>query len=191
VELKREFGHCNVPWSYEQNPQLGRWCDKQRYLLRNDNLSDERTDKLNEMGFEWNIRRKMREDICEQLPVDALMLPASSRDVFQRTPTLVVDAQNKRANHFMPTPGTSAEVAARSGKNETMRADKPIRKETTSISLPQRFKRKEDPELPHSCFQPKQQATLLAEQFFLYFSSVLVLTCTYVSFCTYISTLFS
>ena len=281
--------------------------------------------------------------------VDKTMLPASSRDVFQRTPTLLVDAKNKRSNHFMPTPGASAEVAARSGKNETMRADKPIRKESTSIVLPQptleedtstpttfvhnkssiktpvnrvsapeepermdsqleslvnqcsnealktpaksdketgtssdqsegeqeptspedssepiakkrktydktsskrgssnsmersaapstprksarkkqwssprkaapsnsdlppiessvpgareenqvchlgitRFERKEDPELPHSCFQPKQQATLLAEQFCLYFSSVLVLTCTYVSFCTYISTLFS
>jgi hypothetical protein len=70
VEFKREFGHCNVPRSYERNPPLGNWCNKQKKLFNNINLSDERTDKLNELGFEWNIRKRKREDICEQLSVD-------------------------------------------------------------------------------------------------------------------------
>ena len=75
AEFKREFGHCNVPRSNERNAQLSNWCDNQRYLLKNGKLSQDRIDKLNELGFTWvlkeNIRRRKREDICEQLPVDS------------------------------------------------------------------------------------------------------------------------
>ena len=34
-------------------------------------MSQDRTDKLNELGFEWNIQKRKSEDICEQLPVDS------------------------------------------------------------------------------------------------------------------------
>jgi hypothetical protein len=69
-EFKREYGHCNVPRSYERNPQLGIWCNNHRPLFKNGKLSQDRIDKLNELGFEWNIQKRKREDICEQPPVD-------------------------------------------------------------------------------------------------------------------------
>ncbi len=71
AEFKREFGHCNVPRSNERNAQLSNWCNKQRPLLKNGKLSQDRIDKLNELGFECNVQKRKREDICEQLPVDS------------------------------------------------------------------------------------------------------------------------
>ena len=71
AEFKREFGHCNISRYNERNAQLSSWCDKQRYLLKNGKLSQDRIDKLNELGFECNVQKRKREDICEQLPVDS------------------------------------------------------------------------------------------------------------------------
>jgi hypothetical protein len=69
AELKREFGHCNVPRS---NEQLSHWCDNQRQLFKNGKLSQDRIDKLNELGFtwvlkvhvDWNVRYVSRSLCC-------------------------------------------------------------------------------------------------------------------------------
>ena len=59
AEFKREFGHCNVPQSNERNAQLSRWCDNQRHLLKNGKLSQDRIDKLNELGFEIIVENNL------------------------------------------------------------------------------------------------------------------------------------
>jgi hypothetical protein len=61
VEYKREFGHCNVPYSYirKSNPQLCSWVGEQRRRFKNKYLSDDRIAKLNELGFVWeNMQQK-------------------------------------------------------------------------------------------------------------------------------------
>jgi len=63
VEYKNEHGHTLVPARYKDNPKLGKWVDKQRvqykYKLKQrgeaSQLNDERVDKLNEMGFVWDV----------------------------------------------------------------------------------------------------------------------------------------
>jgi hypothetical protein len=62
AEFKREFGHCNVPRSYERSPHLGNWCNNHRRLLKNGKLSQDRIDKLNELGFECNVQKRKREE---------------------------------------------------------------------------------------------------------------------------------
>ena len=50
---KEEHGDCNVPRSYESNKQLGRWVNTQRKFYKNEELCQERTDLLEEIGFKW------------------------------------------------------------------------------------------------------------------------------------------
>jgi hypothetical protein len=51
--FKDKFGHCNVPQHWTDNPVLGRWVIRQR--VRRNKLSADRIDKLNSIGFIWNL----------------------------------------------------------------------------------------------------------------------------------------
>ena len=52
TKYKAEHGHCNVPRSHES---LGRWVDKQRVKRKKGKLlSEERVQKLGDIGFVWN-----------------------------------------------------------------------------------------------------------------------------------------
>lgn len=61
----REFvdahGHCLVPTRWEPNPTFARWCKRQRYMYRLKNagehssLTDEREQKLDDLGFVWDV----------------------------------------------------------------------------------------------------------------------------------------
>ena len=53
------YGDCNVPRGWSNNPQLGTWVRTQRYQYRlykegkKSSMTEERLNKLNEIGFEW------------------------------------------------------------------------------------------------------------------------------------------
>lgn len=62
---KKAKGDCNVPQRYPDNPQLGLWvCTQRQYrklFLKGEKktwLSQERIDKLDEIGFEWDLSHK-------------------------------------------------------------------------------------------------------------------------------------
>ena len=52
-EYKQKVGDCNVPQSYKDNPQLGAWARGQRQSYKKNNLSAERVEMLESIGFEW------------------------------------------------------------------------------------------------------------------------------------------
>ena len=54
-EYKKEHGHCNVPQSYSDNPQLGRWVSRQRQAKKNEILSTDKIQKLDQIGFQWTL----------------------------------------------------------------------------------------------------------------------------------------
>ena len=62
MAFKDEFGHCNVRQKFANNPPLGRWCCHMRVAYNkiqkgkkvNYNLSQDRIERLEEIGFEWN-----------------------------------------------------------------------------------------------------------------------------------------
>ena len=68
LTFKEEFGHCNVPEKYKANKSLGPWCSTVRRAhtkmekgKKSDyNLSKERIDRLEEIGFQWEGRRLRR-----------------------------------------------------------------------------------------------------------------------------------
>lgn len=59
-DYKYEFDNCNVPHSFiYKGYNLGRWCANQRQSLKGNirnNLTKERIDKLNGIGFLWKIK---------------------------------------------------------------------------------------------------------------------------------------
>lgn len=62
LEFKKQYGHCNVKRT--KNKTLGKWVANQRfhYKMRNDgktsNLTAERIEALDKIGFEWTVRTK-------------------------------------------------------------------------------------------------------------------------------------
>lgn len=51
-KFKKREGHCNVPRSCLENPDLGRWVASQ-LLRRRISISKERASKLDSIGFTW------------------------------------------------------------------------------------------------------------------------------------------
>lgn len=60
LEFKEAKGHCLVPHSYPENPQLSRWVKRQRYQykLKSENMvstmTDTRIQMLESIGFVWD-----------------------------------------------------------------------------------------------------------------------------------------
>ena len=53
VAYANHFGHCNIPISYDANPALGAWAFSQRMAYKKGKLSEDRIEKLLEIGFKF------------------------------------------------------------------------------------------------------------------------------------------
>ena len=83
IAFKEEFGHCNVPNNFANNPSLGQWCSTMRgyykkiqnEMITDINLSQDRIDHLEEIGFLWqgvraskyNKRNKTKDEEVEEV----------------------------------------------------------------------------------------------------------------------------
>lgn len=62
-DFTRRRGHCNVPSTFPENPQLATWvkCQRRQYkLLRDDKVSNMTVDRILELekvGFVWEVRK--------------------------------------------------------------------------------------------------------------------------------------
>jgi ribosomal protein L7Ae-like RNA K-turn-binding protein len=55
-QFKNREGHCNVPQSHtEDEANLGTWANTQRQLKRKEQLDPNRTQRLEDIGFEWGM----------------------------------------------------------------------------------------------------------------------------------------
>merc|ERR1740139_2162529 len=60
-KFKEREGNCNVPSSYSDNPELGRWVSRQRVQISK--ISNRRASKLDSIGFTWGIKRPVKREI--------------------------------------------------------------------------------------------------------------------------------
>jgi len=73
ADFKDEFGHLNVPQNYTENKPLGTWVSTQtkQYKLfeasKTSNMTRERIQFLEELGFEWEVRSYNWEELRQQL----------------------------------------------------------------------------------------------------------------------------
>jgi len=65
VAFKGKQGHCNVPFRWRENPELGRWVSRQR--SRKGKLSEERLARLEALGFEWDSITAKWEEMFQAL----------------------------------------------------------------------------------------------------------------------------
>jgi hypothetical protein len=64
---KEEFGHTNVPQSYESMPGLGRWVNRQRTAKAKDELDSRRMEKLESIGFSFNTKNFLWDERFREL----------------------------------------------------------------------------------------------------------------------------
>jgi hypothetical protein len=63
IAFKEEVGHCNVPARFANNSGLGHWCSDircsynaiQKGNKAKYNISQERIERLEEIGFQWQV----------------------------------------------------------------------------------------------------------------------------------------
>jgi hypothetical protein len=65
VEYKKKYGDCKVPDDWSENKKLGTWVGKQRQ--RKNQLTPERIDRLNRIGFVWEAKKIFWEEMFEAL----------------------------------------------------------------------------------------------------------------------------
>jgi hypothetical protein len=66
VAYKERFGDSRVPHGWEENPQLGRWVDKQRQQRKKGKVEAGRLQRLEELGFVWDLFGAAFRDWAEQ-----------------------------------------------------------------------------------------------------------------------------
>lgn len=67
VGYKKKYGHCNVPDKCEKYPSLGVWVGSQRSAYKRGKLSDRKTRRLEELGFEWRPDETYWEERYQEL----------------------------------------------------------------------------------------------------------------------------
>ncbi len=56
-----------MPILWPENPKLGRWVDNQRKFYRKGKLSEEREQRLRELGFKFSLHEAAWQELCGQL----------------------------------------------------------------------------------------------------------------------------
>ncbi len=53
--FKKQHGHCNVPDEWSESPRLAQWVKSQRAKFKRGNLDQEHFDRLQKIGFVWQL----------------------------------------------------------------------------------------------------------------------------------------
>ncbi len=59
--FKQTYGHCQVPANWAANPSLGVWVFRQRKRYRQGILAEHRKEKLDQLQFEWQVKKGPRQ----------------------------------------------------------------------------------------------------------------------------------
>ncbi len=65
--FKGAHGHCNVPQGYSENPPLANWVGVQRTTHKEKKISQERINKLEALGFDWDPINSAWDEMFQQL----------------------------------------------------------------------------------------------------------------------------
>ncbi len=64
---KDQHGNCSVPQNWPENPKLANWVQKQRRLYNAKKLAEDRTRRLDEIGFRWSDHHAGWEEMFAEL----------------------------------------------------------------------------------------------------------------------------
>jgi superfamily II DNA or RNA helicase len=69
VAYKKRFGHCNVPQRWTENLQLATWISNVRRSRKQGKLSEDRIQRLNQIGFVWDSLEASWEEKFAELEI--------------------------------------------------------------------------------------------------------------------------
>ena len=105
VQYKDAQGNCEVPQSYAPNKALGKWVAKQREQYRNreegkhSSLTDERLNKLQNVGFKWMLNKSKRDAPAAAIAAGSMAAAGTGVVNIQPHPQeQTVPAQKRRKN---------------------------------------------------------------------------------------------
>ena len=59
-QYKEEHGHCDVPFTYQHDPELANWVSVQRSVFHDGKMDGSRRSHLDGIGFTWRVNVKER-----------------------------------------------------------------------------------------------------------------------------------
>jgi superfamily II DNA or RNA helicase len=100
IAYKQRFGDCNVPASWEGKLKLGQWCSVQRRTKKKNSISTERIQRLERIGFVWELLEVAWEEMFSALSAYRQIhghcnVPTNSKD----DPKLGQWCSNQRVNY--------------------------------------------------------------------------------------------
>lgn len=66
-DYKHALGHCDVPMAWAENRQLANWVRVQREMKRLGKISKDRSTRLNQLGFKWEVLNDKWEELFSSL----------------------------------------------------------------------------------------------------------------------------
>lgn len=150
LEYREKNGDCKVPQHYKENKALGKWVAKQREqfkLLKQGKhsfLTEDRLEKLNAVGFVWQVRSGIDSDIFADVAESAAAAAGTGR---------FVKEEEEEAKGDETTGGNdlgSKEEAAKeteSKEEEAAKETEPIEDETKTDSRSSRSKKTKEKEV--------------------------------------------
>jgi len=102
VKYKRHHGNCKVPQRYKEDPKLGSWVDWQRRLHERHKLSNDKKQRLEEIGFTWTRRKRQSWDTMFERLVEYKKCHghASVEQKEKEDPQLGVWVKTQRQNRY-------------------------------------------------------------------------------------------
>ena len=67
VAYRAKYGNCNVPSYWSENPRLASWVHHQRYVRKLSTLTQDRLERLDKIGFVWDLREQRWESMFTAL----------------------------------------------------------------------------------------------------------------------------
>jgi hypothetical protein len=57
TNYRETYGHCDVPFRWRENPNLGQWVATQRAARKKVRLDQEQIRRLESLGLRWRLGR--------------------------------------------------------------------------------------------------------------------------------------
>lgn len=67
VAYRQKYGHCHIPKTWRENPQLYAWYSMQKQMGNRGDLSPERKARLDALNFPWNYKDEVWETMLGKL----------------------------------------------------------------------------------------------------------------------------
>jgi hypothetical protein len=93
VEFERTHGHCDVPWSWPENPKLGHWVSTQRAFYKRGKLDSKRIRRLSKLGFRWRVARQAAKQVAKPKEDPRRRLPRCKGPARTQNPAAKEDAK--------------------------------------------------------------------------------------------------